>query len=221
MKLNKIFLKGLITLTVLFAVNISAQQEASLSQGTILEIQDRVNAMGSLQLNERKANLMAEAEELQAETSSSQSPARLKTISSRLNEIFVELGIIQKALVIVGSAGILGAVLDDGYKDSTPPLITLNGSNPLTIELGSTFTDPGASADTGESVSASGSVDTFTVGVYIITYTAIDDWGNIGTTSRAVNVVDTTAPVVTVSGANPATVELGTTYTDAVATASD
>ena len=32
---------------------------------------------------------------------------------------------------------------------------------------------------------------------------------------RTVNVVDTTPPVITVTGDNPATVELGSTYTDA------
>ena len=38
---------------------------------------------------------------------------------------------------------------------------------------------------------------------------------------RTVNVVDTTAPVLTIVGDNPATVELGSTYTDAGATATD
>ena len=36
-----------------------------------------------------------------------------------------------------------------------------------------------------------------------------------------VNVVDTTDPVITVTGDNPATVELGATYTDAGAVAVD
>ena len=39
--------------------------------------------------------------------------------------------------------------------------------------------------------------------------------------TRTVNVVDTTAPVVTVTGDNPATVDAGSTYTDAGATAAD
>ena len=47
-----------------------------------------------------------------------------------------------------------------------------------------------------------------------------DRAGNFIST-RTVNVVDTTAPVVTVTGDNPATVELGSTYTDAGATATD
>ena len=64
-------------------------------------------------------------------------------------------------------------------------------------------------------VSTSGNVDTGTVGTYTITYTATDLDNNTVTATRTVNVVDTTAPVVTVIGDNPATVELGTSYTDA------
>ena len=38
--------------------------------------------------------------------------------------------------------------------------------------------------------------------------TATDASGNTGTATRTVTVVDTTAPVITVTGENPATVEL-------------
>ncbi len=38
---------------------------------------------------------------------------------------------------------------------------------------------------------------------------------------RTVDVVDTTAPVITLLGSDPVTVEVGTTYTDAGATATD
>ena len=47
-----------------------------------------------------------------------------------------------------------------------------------------------------------GSVDTDTVGSYTVTYTSTDASGNTGTATRTVNVVDTTAPVVTVTGDN-------------------
>ena len=50
------------------------------------------------------------------------------------------------------------------------------------------------------------------------TYTSTDASGNSGTATRTVNVVDTTAPVVVVTGDNPATVD-GGTYTDEGATA--
>ena len=67
----------------------------------------------------------------------------------------------------------------------------------------------------------SGTVDTNTVGSYTITYTATDKDGNSASATRTVNVVDTTDPVVTISGVSPVTVELGDTYTDAGATATD
>ena len=105
--------------------------------------------------------------------------------------------------------------------DTVSPVITILGDNPATVELGNAYTDAGASADTGETVVTIGSVDTNTVGSYTITYTATDSAGNIGTATRTVNVVDTTDPVITITGDNPATVELGTAYTDAGATATD
>ena len=102
--------------------------------------------------------------------------------------------------------------------DTTAPVITVLGNNPVTIEVGSTYTDAGATADGGELVTSSGTVDTNTVGVYTITYSASDSSGNQATATRTVNVVDTNAPVITIIGDNPATVEVGSTYTDAGAT---
>ena len=106
--------------------------------------------------------------------------------------------------------------------DVTAPVITITGDNPATVELGATYTDAGATADGGETVTSSGTVDTSTVGTYTITYSATDAAGNAATqVTRTVNVVDTTAPVITITGDNPVTVELGATYTDAGATATD
>ncbi len=110
--------------------------------------------------------------------------------------------------------------------DTTAPVITVNGANPMTVECHTTFTDPGATAtdacDTSVTVNVSGSVNTNVPGTYTLTYTASDDSGNAATPkTRTVNVVDTTAPVITVNGANPMTVECHTTFTDPGATASD
>jgi len=119
----------------------------------------------------------------------------------------------------------ISALTDDGYNDDVPPVITLNGVNPATVELGTTYVDAGATAldayHGATTVTSSGTVDTSAVGSYTITYSATDLDGNTATATRTVNVVDTTAPVVTVTGDNPATVELGSTYTDAGATATD
>ena len=149
----------------------------------------------------------------------------MKAMSNRLAEIAAELSAIQKALVIVAGAAVIANVTDDGYNDNVPPVITILGSNPATVELGATYVDEGATAfdefhgDTP--VTSSSDVDTSTVGSYSVTYSATDKDGNSATATRVVNVVDTTAPVITVLGDNPATVELGTAYTDAGATATD
>ncbi len=138
------------------------------------------------------------------------------------SERALEISIIDALLLAIGAV-----VLDNITEDSsTPPdtvfpVITIIGDNPATVELGSTYTDAGATSDGGETVTSSGTVDTNTLGAYTITYSATDTAGNTTTATRTVNVVDTTAPVITITGDNPVSVELGATYTDAGATASD
>jgi hypothetical protein len=92
--------------------------------------------------------------------------------------------------------------------DTTPPVITLNGANPMTVECHTAFIDPGATAsdDCAGSfpATASGTVNVNVPGVYTITYTASDPSGNPAVPqTRTVNVVDTTAPVITLNGAEP------------------
>jgi hypothetical protein len=110
--------------------------------------------------------------------------------------------------------------------DTTAPVITLNGASSMTVECQTGFTDPGASAtdscDINVSVTASGSVDANTPGAYTITYTATDVAGNAATpVTRTVNVVDATAPVITLNGDSTVTVECHASYADAGATAND
>jgi len=62
--------------------------------------------------------------------------------------------------------------------DTTAPVITLTGNAQITVSLGGTYTELGATADTGETVSVSGSVDTAIAGTYTLTYSATDDAGN-------------------------------------------
>ncbi|HZG52510.1 MAG TPA: PxKF domain-containing protein, partial [Pyrinomonadaceae bacterium] len=75
--------------------------------------------------------------------------------------------------------------------------------------------------DLDSAVQVSGAVDADTVGSYTLTYTVRDASGNVATAQRTVNVVDTTAPVITINGDQPAIVECHTSYTDAGATAYD
>ena len=77
----------------------------------------------------------------------------------------------------------------DAPSDTTAPVITVLGDNPATVEQGAIYTDAGATADGGETVTTSGTVDTSTVGSYTLTYSATDAANNTGTATRTVNVV--------------------------------
>jgi hypothetical protein len=113
-------------------------------------------------------------------------------------------------------------------KDTTKPVITINGSATMTVECHTSFNDPGATGNDscagGVPVVASGSVDVNTPGSYTITYSAADPSGNIQTATRTIKVVDTTKPVITVNGPNPLdplVVVLNGVFADPGATATD
>ena len=106
--------------------------------------------------------------------------------------------------------------------DTTAPVITLTGANPQEIELGSGYAELGATTDDGSMVSIDSSDFADAVGQYTITYNATDASGNMAVeVTRTVNVVDTTAPVITLTGANPQEIELGSGYTELGATTDD
>ena len=108
--------------------------------------------------------------------------------------------------------------------DTTAPAITLSGDATVTVEVGSTYTDAGATAtdDLTASIAATSTVDASKVGSYTVTYNVSDAEGNAAdAVVRTVNVVDTTAPAITLTGNATVTVEALSTYTDAGATASD
>ena len=113
-------------------------------------------------------------------------------------------------------------------EDTVAPVITLLGDNPITIEVGDTYTDAGATAtdnfdgDITSSIVTVSTVNTSIVGVYLVAYNVSDTAGNAAAeVTRTVTVVDTTVPVITLLGDNPITIEVGDTYTDAGATATD
>ncbi|HEY0010333.1 MAG TPA: S8 family serine peptidase [Candidatus Paceibacterota bacterium] len=118
---------------------------------------------------------------------------------------------------------------DDGPTDTTPPVIVLKGANPQTlplgqayVELGATATDAvdGALASSSITINSS-SVNMNVVGTYAVTYTATDAAGNKATATRSVIVKDMTAPVLTLTGANPLYLKAGQTYVEPGATARD
>ena len=77
--------------------------------------------------------------------------------------------------------------------DNGPPVVTLNGADPIYVEQGSGYLEPGATAtDSCEGtlpVSISGSVNTSVIGTYVLTYSATDSSGNTGTATRTVYVI--------------------------------
>ena len=110
------------------------------------------------------------------------------------------------------------------------PVITLNGTDPLSILIGSTFTDPGATAIdaygvdiTSDIVIAGDTVDTNTAGTYIITYNVSDDTGKAASevTRTVIVAADIVAPVITLTGSDTINVTLGDAFTDPGATATD
>ena len=72
-------------------------------------------------------------------------------------------------------------------EDNTAPVITLLGDNPYVVEKDTTYVDPGATADTGETVALNITALNMGVsGTYTVTYSATDVHGNTGTASRVV-----------------------------------
>ena len=111
--------------------------------------------------------------------------------------------------------------------DVTKPVITLLGSNPINIELGTTYSDAGAKADDNFDgplpVTTNNPVNISLEGIYIVTYDAMDAAGNTAVqVTRTVNVTpDVTKPVITLLGSSPVNIVLGTAYDDAGAKAED
>lgn len=88
--------------------------------------------------------------------------------------------------------------------DQTAPVINLIGESSVTVNIGETYTDAGASAtdnvdgDLTASIIESGSVDTSNLGIYTLRYNVSDAAGNDAVeVTRSVSVQDAFAPVVT------------------------
>ncbi len=116
--------------------------------------------------------------------------------------------------------------------DTTAPVITLIGASTIDLDQGSTYTEQGATAadnidgDISANIVVAGdTVDTNTVGTYVVTYNVSDAAGNAATQeARTVNVnaiVDTTPPIITLIGASTINLTIGDAYNEQGATATD
>ena len=104
--------------------------------------------------------------------------------------------------------------------DTTAPVITILGTNPLTIALGSVYTDAGATAldnldgDLTSQIQITNNVNTAVAGTYSVIYSVSDLAGNLATATRTVTVsasLDINAPAIIIS--SPVNAQ---TYTTAV-----
>ena len=131
-----------------------------------------------------------------------------------------------------------GTVVDweaNGSGEMTVPTSVTNvaamgagGSRRLALKVDGTVVAWGGNSDVPDSsyqlynfsFTTNGVVDTNTVGSYTRTYTAKNSVST-STVTRTVEVVDTTAPVLSLLGTNPTIISMGTPFVDPGATATD
>ena len=149
----------------------------------------------------------------------------IQTISNEIYNIFFSL------------MGCGGGLEDDSSSASstaveiekTPPVITLIGDSTVNKAQDSIYIDAGATAkdrddnNLTQSITTVSNVDTSKIGEYTVTYNVTDS-ANVPAQEviRTVIVVDTLAPVITLSGEETVTIEQGTEYNPILgATATD
>jgi PKD repeat protein len=104
-------------------------------------------------------------------------------------------------------------------KDLVAPKVILLGANPMTVDVFTTFNDPGVNATDNYypnvTIVKTGVPSMNILGTFVVTYTVTDGAGNSTVVTRTVNVVDRTAPVIQLMGSNPVNVCRFTQYVDA------
>ncbi|WP_179344692.1 immunoglobulin-like domain-containing protein [Winogradskyella ursingii] len=121
-------------------------------------------------------------------------------------------------------------IIEGSGPDTEVPVITLNGSSNIDLELGETYTELGATATdnidgnlTASIVVGGDTVDTNTANTYVVTYNVSDAAGNAATeVVRTVTVnPDSTIPIITLIGASTINLNVGDSYNEQGATAND
>jgi len=110
-------------------------------------------------------------------------------------------------------------------EDTTAPVITLNGSWSITLEVWTTYSELWAEfsdiVDWTWSAVISWSVDVNTVWTYVVEYSYTDSSGNTHTEIRTVVIEDTTVPVITLNWSWSVTLEAWDSYNELWAERSD
>jgi len=103
-------------------------------------------------------------------------------------------------------------------KDLVAPTVTLNGSNPMIVDVYTTFNDPGVTVSDNyypnTTTTRTGLPKMNELGTDTLTYTVKDGAGNTTVVKRLVVKVDRTAPEIELLGANPLVLHRFTAYTD-------
>ncbi|QMS85095.1 immunoglobulin-like domain-containing protein [Candidatus Xianfuyuplasma coldseepsis] len=103
--------------------------------------------------------------------------------------------------------------------DTTAPVLTMNGDDELHLEVFSDYLDEGVTGvdnlDPLVNILTDSNLDLSVLGEYTITYRATDENGNSSSITRTIHVVDTTNPVLTLTGDSDVTIEVFDSYTDA------
>ena len=145
----------------------------------------------------------------------------------RVNILLTLLLLASATITGCGGGGSQGSVTSPSpVSDTIAPVITLLGDARVEIDEGTSFSDPGATAndniDGTVSVSVSGVVGS-DPGSYTIIYSAADSAGNQSQVSREVVVVarDRTPPVISLIGGTTLEIREGEAFEDPGATATD
>jgi len=120
---------------------------------------------------------------------------------------------------------------NDFTEDVFPPIISLNGTSPKTVVVGTPYVDAGATATDNADGNLTGSitvnnpVNTNVPGTYYVTYSVTDAAGNVACeVSRLVRVVqnaDVTPPVISLIGPSSISIDVCDFFDDPGATATD
>lgn len=89
-------------------------------------------------------------------------------------------------------------------RDTTPPIVTINGDREIILLYGQQYVEYGATANDnydGEvAVTVDNPIKENTIGTYLITYVAYDESGNRGTATRTVKIIDNVSPIIELIG---------------------